>query len=168
MCAPSTLPAPPSSATLASPGPHLALHRMPSPLGSAVRKSVQPAAELQYLQRHHGVLHVRGALRARGLPPICIFEPAPARCLRGCHPPLSVSQLSPARTRSPSSLGLAVRMGVQPTAELWHVQCHRHELHALRALSPRPAHHPAPSPHLATHRMPSLRLGSTQERSTSR
>ena len=159
MCAPSTLPAPPSSATLASPGPHLALHRMPSPLGSAVRKSVQPAAELQYLQRHHDVLHVQGALRAH-LPPICVFEPSPcALPLRGCHPTPSVSQLAP----RPASyallfLGSAVRVGVQPTADSRHVQRHRHELHVQRALCPCPANHPAPVPHVDPHRMLSVLL----------
>eukprot|EP00964_Phaeocystis_antarctica_P090487 scaffold57887_cov63-Phaeocystis_antarctica.AAC.2 len=93
MCAPSTLPAPPSSATLASPGPHLALHRMPSPLGSAVRKSVQPAAELQYLPRDHDVLHVRGALRARGLPPNLYIRARP------CALP---ARLSPTAFRLPA------------------------------------------------------------------
>eukprot|EP00964_Phaeocystis_antarctica_P023840 scaffold13337_cov62-Phaeocystis_antarctica.AAC.1 len=57
----------------------------------------------------------------------------------------------------------AERGGVQPAAELRHVQRHTHGPHVLRALRACPGR-PLPSagPHFAPHRMPSFRLGSTR------
>eukprot|EP00964_Phaeocystis_antarctica_P080568 scaffold50330_cov55-Phaeocystis_antarctica.AAC.2 len=66
---------------------HLFPHRMPSVRLWAVRVGVQPAAELQHLQRHNHAGHVLRAL----LPLPCsqsAVEPSPARCLhRGRSPP---------------------------------------------------------------------------------
>eukprot|EP00964_Phaeocystis_antarctica_P028545 scaffold16104_cov47-Phaeocystis_antarctica.AAC.4 len=123
----------------APPGSHLAPHRMPSVPLSAVRVGVQPAAELRHLQRH---IHVGHALRALLPVPSCpesADEPSSARCVHRRRPPPFLPpgpNLAPHRT-PPFRLS-AVRVGVQPAAELRHLQCHEHELHVPRALLPVP------------------------------
>ena len=151
---------------------------MPSVRLSAVRVGVQPAAELRHLQRHGYGLHAPRAL----LPVPCPHEPAvelsPARCVHRDHPPPS---RLPTRIPRPApgmrSFRLsAVRVGVQPAAELRHLQRHGHALHVLCALRACPApdlqsspllyaacaavanHLRPPDLHLALHRIPFFRL----------
>jgi len=93
---------------------------------SAVRKFVQPVAELGHVQRHEHVVHVSGVLHA------CITVHHHSRglsCTLHAPPPL-------ARPPSPHVAPLAmllfysaVRVGVQPAAKLRHVQRHEHVLH---------------------------------------
>merc|ERR1712127_536330 len=81
-------------------------------------------------------------------PPICSRAPCPARCLhRGRPPPLPPADpyTSPRRT-CPSFRLLAGAVGVQPAAELRHLQRHIHERHVLRALLPVPCPQSAVEP----------------------
>ena len=111
---------------------------------------------------------------ARALPPAHALPPPSAQnSPRIAHPPFDSAGCD----------------GVQPAAQLRHVQRHGHEPHVPRALracpSPPastagPSPHacrsyaaagqcpPAPGPHLARHRTPSFRLGRSRGRSTSR
>eukprot|EP00964_Phaeocystis_antarctica_P069348 scaffold42116_cov53-Phaeocystis_antarctica.AAC.2 len=133
----------------------LAPHRMPCFRLSAVRNSVQPAAELRHLQRHNHGRHVLRAL----LPVACsqsAVEPSPARCVnRGRPPPPAARSVSLAPHRMPSFRLSAVReQGVQPAVELRHLQRHGHEPHVQRALLPVPCPQSAiePSPARCVHR----------------
>eukprot|EP00964_Phaeocystis_antarctica_P062410 scaffold37392_cov69-Phaeocystis_antarctica.AAC.1 len=125
---PCTLCAPRSPAAASRLSPHLAAQVMPAFRLSAVCLGVQPAAGLRHLQRHEHELHVRGAL----LPvpcPIPAAEPSP------CTPlPMHVRHLPPSGPhvvphRMPSLRLSAVCVGVQPAAELQHLQRHGHERH---------------------------------------
>ena len=188
-------------ATRALPAAHVLPHpaRTPRsashgpPFDSAVRGGVQPAAELRHVQRHGHELHVQRALRACPSPPSLH-----SRALLPCMPPVRCRRPTSSRPRPtprPAShappFDSAVRVSVQPAAELRHVQRHRHEQHvrgalrawpiapaaiavgpspracAARALPPANAL-PPPGPHLALHRTPSFRLGRVRGRSTSR
>eukprot|EP00964_Phaeocystis_antarctica_P105728 scaffold70720_cov60-Phaeocystis_antarctica.AAC.2 len=131
---------------------HLAPHRMPSVRLSAARVGVQPAAELRHLQRHRHGRHVLGAL----LPEPCsqsAVEPSPARRLhRGRPPPPATLHLAP--HRMPPFLLSVERVGVQPAAELRHLQRHGHAPDVRRALLPEPCPQSAvePSPAHRVHR----------------
>eukprot|EP00964_Phaeocystis_antarctica_P008224 scaffold4429_cov36-Phaeocystis_antarctica.AAC.2 len=159
----------------------LAPHRMPFFRLSAGRVGVQPAAELRHLQRHGHALHVR---RARSYPMPCpqsAVEPFSARCLRrGRLPPPACRPAFLAPHRMPFFRLSAGRVGVQPAAELRHLQRHYHDLdvssallpacpaldlqlspalHRLLAAPPSPAASPAYRPaYHAPHRMPFFRL----------
>ena len=107
---------------------------------SAGRDGVQPAAELRHVQRHEYGRHVPGALRACPIAPQP-SQPGPlavhaARALPPAHalPPPAHTSLRIVRPPFDS----AGRVGVQPAAELRHLQRHGHGLHVLRALLPVP------------------------------
>eukprot|EP00964_Phaeocystis_antarctica_P017930 scaffold9957_cov44-Phaeocystis_antarctica.AAC.4 len=130
---------------LPPPGPHLAPHRMPSVRLSAVRVGVQPAAELRHLQRHGHALHVQCALLPVHCPESAVEpSPAPACTAVACHIPPPGSHLAP--HRMPPFRPSAVRVGVQPAAELRHLQRHGHVPHVLRALLPVPCPESAVEP----------------------
>jgi hypothetical protein len=108
------------------------------PHDSAARGGLQPAAELRHLQRHDHGRHVRRALRACPWPPS--LDPGHIHtCMPLVVPPPHPrpSRL-PGRTSPPGiacpPFDSAVRVGLQPAAELRHLQHHDHELHVLRAL----------------------------------
>ena len=123
---------------------------------------------------------------ARALPLIpsrvlacALLAPAPPHALLPLAPRVALHELR---------CGLAVRDGVQPAAEIRHVQRHNHERHAFGPLRACPApdsqsgppparclrrRRPTPSQLPArvstvSFRMPSSRLGSKRRRSTSR
>jgi len=130
---------------------------------AAVRVRVQPATELQHLQRHAHGLHVSRALRA------CPCQPPPQFWVLFLHPALrrplpAASTLGssactllapPPPPRPPASMPAcrplfyafpfdsAVLVGVQPAAELRHVQRHEHVPNVYRALRACPCQ-PAP------------------------
>eukprot|EP00964_Phaeocystis_antarctica_P034498 scaffold19637_cov48-Phaeocystis_antarctica.AAC.1 len=152
-------PSPPS----AGPHPHSASH---TPfLLSAVRVGVQPATELRHLQRHDHERHVLRAL----LPVPCsqsAVEPSPlhAACPAVARrPPASGPHLAP--QHMPSFRLSAGRDGVQPAAELRHLQRHEHAVHVLRALRPMPcpqsAVEPSPARRLRRGRPPFHHPGRT-------
>eukprot|EP00964_Phaeocystis_antarctica_P032605 scaffold18456_cov30-Phaeocystis_antarctica.AAC.2 len=131
-----------------------------------------------------GMFNVRSARAPAHRSPV---GPSPARCMSRCRP-------TPFPPLGPHAASIvcppcdsAVCVGVQPAAELRHVQSHRHGGHVQCALrmcpappipiwalactlhAPRPPHaFSASRPACRQHRMPSLRLGSTRRRSTSR
>ena len=82
-----------------------------------VRCSTCPTPNLQTSPSLHAAFTIHHCRPARHLPP-----PGP----------------QPASHRMPSSRLSAGRVGVQPAAELRHLQRHNHELHVLRALLPAP------------------------------
>eukprot|EP00964_Phaeocystis_antarctica_P032959 scaffold18676_cov52-Phaeocystis_antarctica.AAC.2 len=136
-------------------GPHLAPHRVPSVRLSAGRVGVQPAAELRHLQRHEHAPDVLRALLLVPCPISAVEPPAPARCLYRRRPPPPVpsgSNIVP--HRMPSFRLSAGRGGVQPAAELRHLQRHDHEPHVPGALLPVPCPQSAmePSPARCVHR----------------
>eukprot|EP00964_Phaeocystis_antarctica_P139263 scaffold104014_cov36-Phaeocystis_antarctica.AAC.1 len=88
------------------PGPHLVPHRMPSFRLSAVRESVQPAAELRHLQRHGHVGHVLRALLPVPCPQPAV-DPSPARCVRCGRLPPAASRAA----RRPASHALLLTLG---------------------------------------------------------
>ena len=149
-----TLPAPRSPAASPACRPAcLAPHGMPSFRPSAARVGVQPVAELRHLQRRGHEPHVLGAL-------------LPVPCSHICNraPPLHVACTAVARRlpppsphvvphRMPSVRLSAVRVGVQPAAELRHLQRHGDELHVRGALLPvpRPQSAVEPSPARCLH-----------------
>ena len=139
---------------LLPPGPNLAQHCMPSFRLSAVRVSVQPAGELRHLQRHEHGLHVRGALRPMPCPQSAV-EPSPCTLLT---PPSSAAFQPLARTlaplRMPSFRLSAVCVGVQPAAELRHLQRHEHARHVRGALLPVACPQSAVEPSPCTLRVP--------------
>ena len=165
---------------LPPPRPHLATHRMPSVRLPAVRAGVQPTAELRHLQRHGHAQHV---LWIRALLPVpCsqpAVEPSPARCVRRGRPPPPASRLvylAPHRMPSCSDSRQGGSAFNQPLSfdtssvtsmySMFHVRfspCPAPNLpssplpNAVRA-PPSPAALPPPGPHLAAHRMPSVRL----------
>ena len=125
----------PSRLPLASRGPHLARNVCPRS-DSAGSVGVQPAAELQHLQRHRHELYVLGTW------------PAPTICSRGLPcalvAPLSRAALPSAGPQTSPRIvcalvGAAASVDFQPAANPRHVQRHRHELDVLRALLPCPA-----------------------------
>ena len=157
------------------PPPHLC---PPSGL-AAERVRVQPAAELQHVQRpEHGV-HASGALRA------CPCHPLTSRAHAARHlghrspgPPAALSACLP--------LDSAGRVRVQPAADLRHFQRHEHAVHVCGAaprlpmppahqsvprctsLRPPPPRPPASWPACRPFSLPSFGFGSTRMRSTSR
>ena len=109
------------------------------PFDSAVHVGLQPAAELRHLQRHDHVLHVRGALRACPWPPSLesgLFRACPLCAAHTTGPPASRLAPLPPRIACPPFDSTA-RVGLQPAAELRHLQRHDHALHVQRALSAR-------------------------------
>ena len=133
--------------------PHTSLAACP-PFDSAVRVCVPPAAQLRHVQRHGHGRHVRGALRACPGPHSLESGPPRACRLRRRHP--TPSRL-PGRTSSRVAcppFDSAGRVGVQPAAQLRHVQGHGHEPHVLRALracpGPQPCVGPSPCMPLAS------------------
>eukprot|EP00964_Phaeocystis_antarctica_P128453 scaffold92250_cov61-Phaeocystis_antarctica.AAC.6 len=121
---------------------HLAPHRMLSFRLSAASEGVQPAAELRHLQRHNHGSDVRRALHS----------PCPAPNLQSSSPAVHAScaavvcslrppfpaRGSPRTPRMPSFRLSAVRVGVQPAAELRHLPRHHHVVHVRGALLPVP------------------------------
>ena len=109
---------------------------MPS-LGSAARVCVQSAAELRYVQCHGDERHVLRVLRA--CPP-AFSQALPLRAACAAAAPHALppprARTSPCCIACPS-LGSAGRVGVQPAAELRHVQRDEHALHIPRALASR-------------------------------
>ena len=106
---------------------------MPSFRLSAGRVGVQPAAEPRHVQRHNHVRHVPSALL-----PVPCHQSAVAPSLARCLPPRSSTACCPrpahfASLRMPFFRLSAERVGVQPVAELRHVQRHEHAIHVLRA-----------------------------------
>eukprot|EP00964_Phaeocystis_antarctica_P006284 scaffold3424_cov51-Phaeocystis_antarctica.AAC.2 len=106
---------------------------------SAGRVDVQPAAELRHLQRHgHGRYVFRALLRRVPCPQPAV-APSPARCVRrGRPPPAAPRPVYLALHRLPFFRLSAGSTGVQPAAELRHVQRHKYALHAQGALLPVP------------------------------
>eukprot|EP00964_Phaeocystis_antarctica_P112616 scaffold76745_cov60-Phaeocystis_antarctica.AAC.1 len=99
----------------------LAPHRMPCFRLSAGRVGVQPAAELRHLQRHEHGLHVRGALLPVPCPSLQSSPALHAACTaiaRRLPPP--GPHVAP--HRMPSFRLSAGGVGVQPAAELRHLQ----------------------------------------------
>ena len=89
------------------------------------------------------VTDMRSLFTVRSPRPKSAVKPSPARCLhRGRPPPPRLpTRQRPAYLaphRMPFFRLSAVRVGVQPAAELQHFQRHGHELHVLRALLPMP------------------------------
>ena len=169
---PRALPEPPHSRVLrmragcaaAAPDTLLRQRVQTPPFDSADCAEVQPAAELQHVQRHEHGCHV-----LRALAPRVPCPPALSRVLPLHATCAAATSCLPART-SPGiacpPFDSAVRGGVQPAAELPRVQRHGHELDVLRALAAR-ALPPSPpfesSPRdLTPHRVPSFRFGSTR------
>ena len=122
------------------PARQLAPHLTPSFRLWPGRVGVQPAAELRHLQSHKHEQHVRGALLHVSYPESA-DEPFPTRCFH--YSPLSPGPPSPASRpgarslashRVPSVRLSAARVGVQPAAELRHLQRHKYGLHAQGAL----------------------------------
>jgi len=132
---------------------------------------------------------------ARALGPQALSQAIPVHAALVVPPPHRRPSRLRARTSPPRiacpPLDSAGRVGLQPAAELRHLQRHDHELHVLRALRacpwppslesghPRarracraattPQALPPPGSHLfPPHRMPSLRLGRKRRPSTSR
>ena len=112
-----------------------ASHALPST--GAGRVDLQPAAELRHLQRHDHGLHVRCALRA------CPWPQALSRAFSLCMPLVCrhhttgppacrLPLLSPPIACPP--FDSAEREGLQPAAELRHLQRHDHARNVLRAL----------------------------------
>ena len=173
--------------------PRLVPHRMPSFRLTAARVGVQPATELRHVQRHIHGLHVLRAFRSvTSQSAVLSSSPLRAACThrdrpRHCTLPHQRSEPRPAPYICPP-FDSAGCVGVQPAAELRHLQRHNHGLHVLRALLPVPcpqsaaAPSPArwvrrgrprhlPPPVCTTHHTvcPVLStLGSTRSRSTSR
>eukprot|EP00964_Phaeocystis_antarctica_P079091 scaffold49241_cov81-Phaeocystis_antarctica.AAC.1 len=104
--------------------PHLSLHGKSSSRLSAERAGVQPAAELRHLPRHEHGRHVQRALLTSPL----LTARSPAAL-----PPPGPNLAPP---RMPSFRLSAGRVGVQPAAELRHLQRHEHATHVPRALLP--------------------------------
>eukprot|EP00964_Phaeocystis_antarctica_P049665 scaffold28787_cov67-Phaeocystis_antarctica.AAC.2 len=125
----------------AAPRPaYRAPHRMPFFRLSAACVGVQPATELRHLQRHEHARHVlRALLPACSAPTICSCA-LPCACYlrRGRPPPAAPRPVYRAPHRMPFSRLSAARVGVQPAAELRHLQRHKHELHVRGALLPVP------------------------------
>eukprot|EP00964_Phaeocystis_antarctica_P100068 scaffold65777_cov53-Phaeocystis_antarctica.AAC.1 len=111
--------------------PHLAPHRMPSVRLSAGRVGVQPAAELRHLQRHEHERHSSPPLHAACAAVVHRFPPPGPQ---------------PISHRMPSCRLSAERVGVQPAAELRHLQRHNHVPHVLGALLPVPCSQSAVEP----------------------
>ena len=143
---PRALPFKPLAPPPRPPPSRLPVHTLPrfmwSPCDSAARGGIQPAAEPRHVQRHRHDPHVFGA-RPRREPPA---EPSlHAACTSTPRPP-------PSRPPGPhlalpcDSVG---HVGVQPAAELRHVQRHRHDRHVLRACPRPPNLQPSPSFHAA-------------------
>ena len=112
------------------------------PFDSAVRDGVQPAAELRHVQRHKHAGDVFGALRACPASSLHSWAlPARAACAAAaptpCHLPAC---MSPLFLCFPSDS--AGRGGVQPAAELRHVQRHNYAKHVFGALRARPCQKP--------------------------
>ena len=167
----------------------------PPAFDSAGRGGVQPTGGLRHVQRHGHGRHVRGALSVCPLYPQHFSRALLVHAVLAPPPPHTPSRL-PNRT-SPRII-CPFRLctghdGLQPAAELRHVQSHRHVRHVLRALRacpvPQPsvrhsqcmcaacaAAPPTPSPASrpeswsvgGSHRMHSFRLGSGRRRLTSR
>jgi len=116
--------------------------RMPAPFDPAGRVRVQPSAQLRHVQGHKHEQHVLRALRACPGPHSLESGPPRARRMRRRHP--TPSRL-PGRTSSRIAcppFDSAVRVRVQPAAQLRHLQGHKHALHvrgALRACPGRPS-----------------------------
>ena len=147
-----------------------------SPFDSAGSVGLQQAAELRHDQRHGHELHVLRALRAcPGPPSLLQLSPVRAcRLRRQCPTPSRLAvRTSPRIVYSP--VDSAESVGLQPAAELGHVQRHTHGPHvqsALRACPGLPAFSRAepcmpleppsphflspPDPHPAPHRMHAL------------
>eukprot|EP00964_Phaeocystis_antarctica_P041071 scaffold23483_cov58-Phaeocystis_antarctica.AAC.1 len=118
---------------------------MPSSRLSAGRVGVQPAAELRHLQRHDHAHHVRCALLPVPSPNLQSSPPLHAACTAvGRHLRLAGLHIAPHRT--PFFRRSAVRVGVQPAAELRHLQRHNHEPHVPGVLLPVPCSESAVEP----------------------
>eukprot|EP00964_Phaeocystis_antarctica_P019074 scaffold10522_cov62-Phaeocystis_antarctica.AAC.5 len=127
---------------LPPPSPQLAPHLLCPPFDSedsAGRVGVQPATKPRYLQRHRHELHVLRALLPvpfpaflQTIPPLHAACTAVARRL-----PRPSRQLAP--HRMPSVRLSAERVGVQPAAELRHVQRQTNGPHVLRRAGVQPA-----------------------------
>eukprot|EP00964_Phaeocystis_antarctica_P153110 scaffold121228_cov36-Phaeocystis_antarctica.AAC.1 len=130
---------------LPPPGPlPLAPHRMPSFRISAVRVGVQSAAELRHLQRHKHAGHVLRALLPASPAPNLQPSPLPhAACTAVAHRLLPPRPLPLTPHRMPSFRLSTEYKGVQPAAELRHLQRHNHAIHVLGALLPVPCPQPA-------------------------
>ena len=109
------------------------------PFDSAVRGQVQPADQLRHAPRHGHAPHVQGALRA--CPGSHSLELGPSRAYASLHqrrytaprphtPPGPYTSSRVACTPFDSAGGV----GVQPSAQLRHVQGHKHEKHVRGAL----------------------------------
>ena len=135
---------------LPPPGPPAALSAC-LPLDSAVRVCVQPAADLQHVQRHRHAVHASGALGACPCHPLTTTRAHAARHL-GYR---THALLSPGPTHQPHAMpafGLAAgRVRVQPAAELQHVQRPEHGVHASGALRACPCHPLTSRAHAARH-----------------
>ena len=107
------------------------------PFCSAVRVSVQSAADFRYVRRHKHARHVLGTLRACPVPSL---QSSPllhshAACAAVAHRlPSPGPHIAP--NRMPSFRISAGREGVQPATDSRHVQRQRHELDVIRALLP--------------------------------
>ena len=167
---------------------YLAPHRMPSFRLSAGSVGVQPASEFRHLQRHNHERHVlRALLPASPVPNLCsralpwtllaaavarrLLPPDPYTSPRTACPPFdsrqsaaAFNQLLSFDTSSVTNMGGMFRVRSTPclTPNLQSSP----PLHAACATVARRL--PPPGPHLAPHRMPSFRLGSTRTPSTSR
>jgi len=170
---------------LPPPGPHFGPHLMPSlRLGMPGRAGVQSAAELRHVQRHRHELHVLRALRACPGPHSLELGP-PRACRLGRGRPMRC-RLPAARTSSrivcpPSTRQLAYAFNqplrfdtskVTTMSDMFYVRSARALAPSLGSGPPRArrfrCRHTAPTalsppgPHLALHRMPSLRLSRTR------
>jgi hypothetical protein len=93
---------------------------------SAVRVGVQPAAELRRIQRHRHGKHVLGTLRACPGPHDLSWASSPRACRRPT--PSRLPACTSAHIVRPP-FDSAARAGVQPAAELGHIQRHEHGRH---------------------------------------
>ena len=133
----------PSPTALSPPGPHLDPRFVCPPCDSAGRVGLQPAAELRYVQRHKHAGHVQCACPRPVRPP----QPSPslrAACaVSSPRPPPSHLSRPAARPRFVSSpCDSAGRGGLQPAAELQHVQRHDHVRNVCGARTHRPDFQP--------------------------
>ena len=123
------------------PGPYTSSRVACTPFDSAGGVGVQPAAQLRHVQGHKHEPHVRGALRACPGPPVLSRSPPCACHLRRRHPTPSRLPRAPYlfSRRMSATFDSAEREGVQPSAQLRHVQGHKQAEHVHRVLRACPA-----------------------------
>ena len=107
------------------------------PLDSAGHEGVQPAAQLRHVQGHSHGVHVLRALRACPGPCAALSRALPvhADCGRRHPTPSRLPGRTCSRIACPP-FHTAGSDGVQPAADLRHLQRHGHALHVQRALLP--------------------------------